>query len=148
MGTPFGGWDTYSNQVRKCIWKRIKIYCFLFPHPTKNTRTHLAGKLLFANSIFMQKCSCILNLIKLLLFFQFSGWDYCIFPVNTNDSCLIPSFYGESRRGIINEFEHQSCFCIHFRINTLEKGTNLLILPVIDSTVSLLFFSKDGFGIK
>ena len=43
---------------------------------------------------------------------------------------------------IVNEFEPQSRYYVHFQTNTFEKGMNPLILP------SLLFFSMEGFGIK
>ena len=37
---------------------------------------------------------------------------------------------------------------VYFRINTLEKGMNLLILPAMDKIVPLLFLYGDGFDIK
>ena len=40
----------------------------------------------------------------------------------------------------------QLCYCTHFQTNTLEKGMNPL--PTIGWIVPLLFFCKDGFGIK
>ena len=46
----------------------------------------------------------------------------------------------------VSEFELQS-HNVYFRTNTLEKGMNHQILPVIISTVSLQFY-KHGFGIK
>ena len=32
---------------------------------------------------------------------------------------------------VVNEFELQSCYYVHFRTNTLGKGMNLLILPAM-----------------
>ena len=49
--------------------------------------------------------------------------------------------------GLNPEFEFQSRYYIHFRTNKLGIGMNPLILPV-GWTLSLLFFNKDGFGIK
>ena len=46
------------------------------------------------------------------------------------------------------EFEHQSRHYVHFGTNTLRKGMNPLILPAMGLIVPLLFFLKDGFGIK
>ena len=46
---------------------------------------------------------------------------------------------------IVSEFKPQSRYYVLFWTNTLKKGMNLLILPAI---VALLFFYKDGFGIK
>ena len=37
---------------------------------------------------------------------------------------------------------------IHFWTDNLEKGMNLLIVPVMGQIVSLLFFDKGGSGIK
>ena len=49
----------------------------------------------------------------------------------------------------VNEFELQSHFYVHVRINTLGKGMNPLIpVPVMGSIISLQFFYMDGFGIK
>ena len=47
-----------------------------------------------------------------------------------------------------SNFELQLHYYIHFWANSLGKDMKLLILPVIGSIVSLLFFYKDGFGIK
>ena len=41
---------------------------------------------------------------------------------------------------IVSEFVLQSCYYIHFRINTLGKGMNLLILPGMSQIVQQLFF--------
>ena len=48
----------------------------------------------------------------------------------------------------VSEFELQSCYYVHFRTNTFEKAMNPLILRAVGKIVSLLFFYKDGFGIK
>ena len=32
---------------------------------------------------------------------------------------------------VVNEFELQSCYYVHFRANTLGKGMNPLILPAM-----------------
>ena len=40
-----------------------------------------------------------------------------------------------------------SCYYIHFRTSTLEKGMNPFILPTMGYIVPLLS-RKDGFGIK
>ena len=34
-------------------------------------------------------------------------------------------------RIVVSEFEVQLCYYIHFQINTLQKGTNSLILPAM-----------------
>ena len=49
---------------------------------------------------------------------------------------------------VVSEFELQPRYYVHFRTNTLGKGINPLILPVMGYIVQLLFFSNDGFGIK
>ena len=47
-----------------------------------------------------------------------------------------------------SKFELQLYYYVHFQTNTLGKGMNPLILLVMDLILSLLFFCKDGFGIK
>ena len=49
---------------------------------------------------------------------------------------------------VISEFELQSRYNINFRTNTHGKGMKPLNLPAIGQIVVLVFFSKDGFGIK
>ncbi len=49
---------------------------------------------------------------------------------------------------VAREFVLQSRYYVHFRANTLGKGTNPLILPAMGKIVPLLFFYKNGFGIK
>ena len=49
---------------------------------------------------------------------------------------------------VVSEFELQSHANVHFLIDILGKGMNLLMPPVICWIVSLLFFFKDDFGIK
>ena len=49
---------------------------------------------------------------------------------------------------VVNEFELQSRYYIHFSTNTLEKGMSPLILLSMGQIVPLLFFSKEEFGIK
>ena len=49
---------------------------------------------------------------------------------------------------VVSEFELQLHYYVHFQTNTLGKGMNLLILPAMGYKASLLFFKKDGFGIK
>ena len=49
---------------------------------------------------------------------------------------------------VVSEFELQSRYFVHFRANTLGKGMNPIILPAMGWIVPLLFFYKDGFGIK
>ena len=48
----------------------------------------------------------------------------------------------------VSKFKHQLCYCIPFEINTLGGGINPLLSPVMDYIISLMFFYKDGFGIK
>ena len=48
---------------------------------------------------------------------------------------------------VVSEFEFQSLYYVYFRINILEKGMNP-DPPAIDLKTQLLFFYKDGFGIK
>ena len=49
---------------------------------------------------------------------------------------------------VVNEFDHQNRYYVHFRTNTLGKGMNPLILLAIGFIESLLFIYKDDFGIK
>ena len=50
---------------------------------------------------------------------------------------------------VINEFEFQSRYYVHFRANTFGKGMNSLIPhPAIGKIISLLDSYKDAFGIK
>ena len=60
-----------------------------------------------------------------------------------------------SRRSIrievleVNEFELQSRYYVHFRINTLGKSMKPPnSTPALYKIASLLFFYKDGFSIK
>ena len=48
----------------------------------------------------------------------------------------------------VSWFELQLHNYIHFQINTIRKGMSLLFPSGMDEIVSLLFFYKDGFGIK
>ena len=48
----------------------------------------------------------------------------------------------------INKFNLQLHCYIHFWTNTFWKGMNPIIPPAVSWKVSLLFFSKDDFGIK
>ena len=48
---------------------------------------------------------------------------------------------------VLSEFELQSRYYVHFRTNTHGKGKNHLIFPAKGYIASLLFFSKDSFGI-
>ena len=49
---------------------------------------------------------------------------------------------------LVREIEPQSLYYIHFRTNTLGEVLNPIILPAVGLIVILLFFYKDGFGIK
>ena len=49
---------------------------------------------------------------------------------------------------MLSEFKLQSQYYVYFQINTLRKAMNLLLFQAIGYIVSLLFFYKDGFGIK
>ena len=51
-------------------------------------------------------------------------------------------------RIVVSEFELQSRYYDHFRTNTLAEGMNRLILPAMGWIASLLFYYKNGFGIK
>ena len=51
------------------------------------------------------------------------------------------------RRIVVGEFELQSRYYVHFRINTFGKGMNPLILLVMGEIASQLFW-KDDFAIK
>ena len=51
-------------------------------------------------------------------------------------------------RIVVSEFVLQSRYYVHFRVNTLEKGMNPLILPAMGWIVPLMFFSENSFGIK
>ena len=51
-------------------------------------------------------------------------------------------------RIVVRKFELQLPYYVHFRTNTLGKGMNPLIIPARGQIVALLFFEKDGFGIK
>ena len=48
----------------------------------------------------------------------------------------------------VTKFKLNLHYYTHFRANALGKGMNLLIFPAISYIVPLLFFYKDGFGIK
>ena len=48
---------------------------------------------------------------------------------------------------VVSEFKLQSCYYVHFWINTLRKGMDPLILPAMGEIVPL-FIYKDGFNIK
>ena len=41
---------------------------------------------------------------------------------------------------VVSEFVLQSRYYVHFRVNTLGKGMNPLILPAMDKIIPLLFF--------
>ena len=70
----------------------------------------------------------------------------------------IPRSVGKSPRGlvanvlgcdiVVSEFKLQSIYDVHFWTSTLTKGMNSLIPQAIGLIVKLLFFYKDGFGIK
>ena len=49
---------------------------------------------------------------------------------------------------VVSEFGLQLRYFVHFRTNTPGKGMKPLILSAMGQIVALLFFSKDGFGIK
>ena len=49
---------------------------------------------------------------------------------------------------VVSEFELQSHYYVHFRINTLGKGMNSLILPAMGEKIPLLLFYKNDFGIQ
>ena len=49
---------------------------------------------------------------------------------------------------IVSEFELQLFYYIHYRTNTLGKYMNSIVPPTMGQIVPLLFFYKDGFGIK
>ena len=49
---------------------------------------------------------------------------------------------------IVSKFKLQSHYYIHFYANIIGKGMNLFILQIMGQIVTLLFFHKDGFGIK
>ena len=49
---------------------------------------------------------------------------------------------------LVSKLKLHSRYYVHFPTNTFGKGMNPLIFPAIDQIGSLLFFLKDGFGIK
>ena len=49
---------------------------------------------------------------------------------------------------LVNEFELQSHYYVHFRTSALGKGINLFIHPSMGQIVLLLSFYKSVFGIK
>ena len=49
---------------------------------------------------------------------------------------------------VVIEFDFQSRYNVHFRTNTLGKGMNPLILPVMGLDSNDPYYKKDGFGIK
>ena len=51
---------------------------------------------------------------------------------------------------VVNEFEPQSSYCVHIRINNLGKGMNPLYphTPAMGKIVPSLFFYKNWFDIK
>ena len=48
----------------------------------------------------------------------------------------------------VSEFELQSCYCVRFWINTLEKGLNPFIPEAMGLIGPQLFFYNDSYGIK
>ena len=46
---------------------------------------------------------------------------------------------------LLNEFELQSPYYVHFRTYVQGKGMKPLILPAIGYIVPILFYYKDGF---
>ena len=71
---------------------------------------------------------------------------------------LYPEARRKSPRGImtkvldcgleISEFECYLQYYVHFQNKTHGKGMKPLILPAMGSIISVLFFYKDGFGMK
>ena len=49
---------------------------------------------------------------------------------------------------VVSEFELQSRYNVHFLTYTLGKGMNPVIAQAVSQIVPLMFFYKDGFGIK
>ncbi len=49
---------------------------------------------------------------------------------------------------VAREFELKSRYYVHFRINTLGKGMNPFIPPVMNKMVLQRLFYKKDFGIK
>ena len=49
---------------------------------------------------------------------------------------------------VVSEFDLQSRYCAYFWTNAILKGMNRFILTAMSQVVPLLFFYKDGFGIK
>ena len=49
---------------------------------------------------------------------------------------------------VVSEFVLKSRYYVPFLTNTPRKGMNPLILPAMGWIVTLLFFLKEGFGIK
>ena len=49
---------------------------------------------------------------------------------------------------VVNELEMQSLYYVHFQTNTLGKGMNPLIPPIMSWIVLLQPFYKDGFDVK
>ena len=49
---------------------------------------------------------------------------------------------------VVNDFEFNSRYWVHFLTNTLLKRMKPLIYPIMDERVPLLFFNKDSFGIR
>ena len=49
---------------------------------------------------------------------------------------------------VVSEFVLHSCYYVHFRANTPEKGMKPLILPAMGWIVPLLVFKENVFGIK
>ena len=49
---------------------------------------------------------------------------------------------------IVSEFELQSCYYVHFRLNIIEKDTNPLILLAMSQIVPPQFLDEDSFDMK
>ena len=85
-------------------------------------------------------------------------YSFYLFLFNNTNHLFAHSYIEVCPRGVmvkaldcgivVSEFELQLHYYVYFRTNTLGKYMNPLILTAIGLIVPLLFFSKDGFGIK
>ena len=88
---------------------------------------------------------------------HFNFYDFQLLPILTiysvpyNSFCRCPRVVLVKTMDsgiVVSDFELQSCYYFYFKTNTLVKGLNLHIIPAMGFIISLLFFYKDGFGVK
>ena len=74
-------------------------------------------------------------------------WTRIPVSISNDDNHYTTMIKAMGRGIVVSELEFQLHYYVHFQTNTLGKGMNPLILPVMGSIVPTLFY-KDGFSIK